>query len=132
VIIEKEETMRKVLRWIGIIIGVVIGLLTIAVAAVYGISTYRFNRTYDVQVEAVEIPTDGASIEYGKLVTAIRSCMACHGDEMEGQIEFEDPTVGRIANANLTSGEGRIGAAYRESRSAQSRPHQPGKAQVVG
>ncbi len=50
--------MGKVLKWIGIILGVVIGLLLIAVAAVYGISTYRFNRTFDVQVEAVEIPTD--------------------------------------------------------------------------
>jgi len=58
--------MRKVLKWIGIILGVVIGLLLIAVAAVYGISTYRFNRIYDVQWKAVEIPTDQASIEYGK------------------------------------------------------------------
>jgi hypothetical protein len=64
VIIEKEETMRNVLKWIGIILGVVIGLLLIAVAAVYGISTYLFNRTYDVQVEMVEIPTDEASIKY--------------------------------------------------------------------
>ena len=86
--------MRKVLKWIGIILGVVIGLLLIAVAAVYGISNYRFNRTYDVQVEVVEIPSDEASIEYDEHVAAIRSCMAC-------QIEFEDPTVGRIANANL-------------------------------
>jgi hypothetical protein len=27
--------------------------------------------------------------------------MACHGDDLAGQIEFEDPTVGHIANANL-------------------------------
>jgi cytochrome c553 len=66
----------------------VIGLLLIAVAAVYGVSTYRFNRTHAVQVEAVEIPTDQTSIEYGKRVAAIRSCMTCHGDEMAGQIEF--------------------------------------------
>ena len=93
--------MRKVLKWIGIILGAMIGLLLISVAAVYGVSTYHFNRTYDVQVEAVEIPTDQASIEYGKLVTAIRSCIACHGDDLACQIEFEDPTVGRIANSNL-------------------------------
>ena len=106
--------MGKVLKWIGIILGVVIGLLLIAAAAVYGISTYRFNRTYEVQIEAVEIPTDQASIVYGEHVSAIRSCMACHGDDLAGQIEFEDPTVGRIANANLTSGEGGVGAAYRD------------------
>jgi hypothetical protein len=86
--IKKEEKMRKVLKWIGIILGAVIGLLLIAVAAVHGISTYRFNRTYDVQVEAVEIPSDQASIEYGEHVAAIRSCMACHGDDLASQIEF--------------------------------------------
>jgi len=37
-VIIEEETMRKVLKWIGITTGVVIGLLLIAVAAVYGIS----------------------------------------------------------------------------------------------
>jgi ABC-type transporter Mla subunit MlaD len=62
VIIEKEETLRKVLKWIGINLGAVVGLLLIAAAAVYGVSTYRFNRTYEVQVEVVEIPTDKASI----------------------------------------------------------------------
>ena len=70
-IIEKEQTMRKVLKWIGITTGVLIGLLLITVAAVYGISTYRFNRTYEVQVEAVEIPTDEASIEYGQQFAAV-------------------------------------------------------------
>ena len=104
--------MRKVLKWIGIILGALVGLLLLADAAVYSISSIRFNRTHDVQIEAVEIPTDEASIEYGKHVAAIRSCMACHGDGLAGQIEFEDPTVGRIANANLTSGEGGLGADY--------------------
>lgn len=106
--------MRKALKWVGIIVGVLIGLLLISGAVVYGVSTYRFNRTYDVQVEAVEIPSDQTSIEYGLHVAAIRSCMACHGEDLAGQIEFEDPMVGRIANANLTSGEGGIGAVYRD------------------
>ena len=91
--------MRKVLKWIGIIFGVIVGLLLVAVLVVYGISTFRFNRTYDVQVEAVQIHTDQASFEYGEHVAAIRSCMACHGDDLAGQIEFEDPTVGRIGGS---------------------------------
>ena len=106
--------MRKVLKWIGIILGALVGLLLLAVAVVYVISSIRFNRTYDIQFEAVVIPTDEASIEYGEHVAAIRSCMACQVIPVAGQIEFEDPTVGRIANAILTSGEGGIGAAYRD------------------
>jgi hypothetical protein len=35
--------MRKELMWIGIIIGAVIGLLLIAVAAVYGVLPTAFN-----------------------------------------------------------------------------------------
>jgi mono/diheme cytochrome c family protein len=104
--------MRKFLKWIGIILGALIVLLVLTVGTVYAVSTYRFNRTYEVQVEQVEIPTDQASIEYGEHVASIRSCIACHGDDLAGQIEFEDPMVGRIANANLTSGVGGVGAAY--------------------
>jgi hypothetical protein len=48
--------MHKVLKWLSIIMGVVTVLLLIAAAAVYGISTNRFNRTYDVQSNQLKSP----------------------------------------------------------------------------
>jgi hypothetical protein len=50
--------MRKALKWIGIGVGVLVGLIALAVGAVYAVSEYRFNRTYDVRVAPVAIPTD--------------------------------------------------------------------------
>jgi len=98
--------MKKVLKWFGIVLGIFVGLLILAVATVYAISGYRFNRTYAVQVTPVEIPTDPETIAYGEHIASIRGCKACHGDDLSGQIEFQDPMVGTIANANLTGGQG--------------------------
>lgn len=98
--------MKKVLKWIGIILGGLIGLLVLAVGAVYAISEYRFNRTYEVHVAPVEIPTDPAAIAYGEHIASIRGCKGCHGADLSGEIEFQDPMVGVIANANLTGGQG--------------------------
>lgn len=98
--------MKKVLKWIGFALGGLVGLILFAVAAVYALSAFRFNRTYEVQVEPVEIPTDQESIAYGEHLASIRGCKACHGEDLSGQIEFQDPMVGVIANANLTRGAG--------------------------
>lgn len=98
--------MKKVLKWTAIILGSLVGLLILAVAAVYAISEVRFNRTYQVQAARVEIATDAESIAYGEHIAGIRGCKACHGDDLSGQIEFQDPMVGVIANANLTDGQG--------------------------
>jgi cytochrome c553 len=98
--------VKKVLKWIGIILGGLIGLLVLVVGAVYAISEYRFNRTYEVHVAPVEIPTDPAAIGYGEHIASIRGCKGCHGADLSGEIEFQDPMVGVIANANLTGGQG--------------------------
>ncbi len=81
-------------------------MLILAIAAVYAISEVHFNRTYSVQVEPVAIPNDAASIAYGEHIANIRGCKTCHGKDLSGQIEFQDPLVGTIANANLTGGKG--------------------------
>lgn len=98
--------MRKVFKWAGIVLGSLMGLLILAIIAVYIISNRRFNRTYDVQVSSIEIPTDEDAVAYGEHLANIRGCKGCHGNDLSGEIEFEDPLVGVIANANLTGGEG--------------------------
>ena len=98
--------MKKVLKWTAIILGSIIGLLILAIAAIYAISEVRFNRAYQVPAAPVEIPKDPAAIAYGEHLANIRGCKACHGGDLSGQIEFQDPMVGVIANANLTGGRG--------------------------
>jgi cytochrome c553 len=98
--------MKKLLKWAGILLGILTGLLILGVAAVYLISNYHFNRIYQVQVKPVAIPSDPDSIAYGEHIASIRGCKGCHGDDLSGQIEFQDLMVGTIANANLTGGKG--------------------------
>ena len=104
--------MRRLLKWIGIVTGSLAALLLLAVGVVYALSNARFNRTYEVQVAPVEIPTDPQSIAYGEHLASIRGCKGCHGQDLSGEIEFQDSMVGTIANANLTGGQGSEVANY--------------------
>lgn len=104
--------MKRVLKWFSIVIIAVVGVILLAVGAIYIISSYRFNRTYEIRSSTVTIPTDQESIDYGEHLASIRGCKGCHGDDLSGQIEFQDPMVGVIANANLTGGEGSEVANY--------------------
>ncbi len=98
--------MGRILKWIGAVLLGLIALLLVAAGLVYALSEARFNRTYDVEVDGVVVPADAEAIAYGEHIANIRGCIACHGDDLSGQIEFEDPLVGVIANANLTGGAG--------------------------
>ncbi len=71
----------------------------------------RLNRVYEVPVEIIEVPTDQASVERGMhLVDTVLFCKECHGDDLGGRLQFNDPLTGRIAAQNLTSGAGGIGS----------------------
>jgi cytochrome c553 len=115
--------MKKVLKWLGVALGGLVGLILLVVAAVYTISTFRFNHTYEVQVAPVAIPTDAESIAYGEHIANIRGCKGCHGEDLSGEIEFQDPLVGVIANANLTGGEGSEVVDYTSEDWARSIRH---------
>ena len=47
--------MKKVLKWIGIVIVGLIGLLIVALVLVFVVSNSRMNKTYDVQSESVTL-----------------------------------------------------------------------------
>ena len=83
--------MKKVLKWVGIVLGGLIVLVVIAVGAVYLISNSRFNKTYNIQPETVVIPSDAEAVTYGRHVAVIRGCTDCHGDNLAGKPLIEDP-----------------------------------------
>ena len=58
--------MKRNLRWAGIAIGSILALVIILALVLMLIGGSRFNRTYDIPVTAVSVPTDPASIERGK------------------------------------------------------------------
>jgi mono/diheme cytochrome c family protein len=103
--------MRKALKWTGIALGVLVGLVVLIVAGILVSTGMRLNRTYDVQPETITIPTDAAAIERGRNRTNIY-CTGCHGEDLSGAVIFDDPSLGLIQASNLTSGQGGVGGAY--------------------
>ena len=105
--------MKRNLRWAGIAIGSILALVIILALVLMLIGGSRFNRTYDIPVATVLVPTDPASIERGKhFVEAIAICQVCHGDNLAGDTLSDDPVFARIVASNLTSGRGGIGGTY--------------------
>lgn len=105
--------MRKVIKWSGIGL---IGLLGVIVLAVLGLSfntNRRLNQIYTIQPEPLSIPSDARSIEEGQRLASIY-CASCHGADMGGTEVFNDPAVGVVGANNLTSGQGGIGASYQD------------------
>ncbi len=55
--------MRRVLKWVGIVLGGLVGLILVLILGLYLVGNGRMTRTYGVQPEAVVVPADAAAIE---------------------------------------------------------------------
>jgi cytochrome c553 len=105
--------MKKVFKWIGIVLAGLLGMLLLALVVMYILGSNRLNRDYDIQVETISIPTDGAAVDSGRhLVEAVTLCQACHGDNLEGAVIDDEPNIALISAPNLTSGQGGVATYY--------------------
>jgi len=104
--------MKKVFKWIGIVLGSLVGLVLVSGAVMVFIGNARLNRNYEFPPSNITIPTDEASIAYGKH-RAQTLCEGCHGTDLSGIVNwFDAGPLGTIDSANLTSGNGGIGQEY--------------------
>ncbi len=100
----------KILKWVGIVLGSLIGIVVIAVVVLYFVGSGNVNKTHDVQVAAVTVPMGEQAVERGRhFVEAIAICGACHAENYGGEILTDDAMFGTLAPSNLTSGRGGIG-----------------------
>lgn len=106
--------MKKVFKWLGIILAGLVGLILLAFAGMYFMSESRLNKTYDVQPEAVTVPTDAEAVAEGQRLFATRGCMDCHKENGAGGDFINDPLLGQVNASNLTAGQGGVGGAYTE------------------
>jgi mono/diheme cytochrome c family protein len=104
--------LKKVLKWIGIILGGLVGLLVLAFVVLYSIGTVKLNQTYDVPGETIPIPTDAAALQRGEHLAVISLCKRCHAENLGGQLYFVAPGLLSLPTPNLTSGAGGIGSFY--------------------
>ena len=104
--------LKKGLKWIGIILGGLVGLLLLAFVVLYSIGTMKVNQTYEVPVETIPIPTDAVAIQRGEHLATINLCKRCHIENLAGQLYFVAPGLLSIPTPNLTSGAGGAGGFY--------------------
>lgn len=104
--------MKQVLKWVGIVLGSLIGLILVLSVVLYFMGNARLDKKYEVPPSNITLPGDEASIEFGKH-RAESLCQGCHGADLSGIDDwFSAPPLGNIASANLTSGEGGIGGEF--------------------
>jgi len=104
--------MKKVFKWIGIVLGSLVGLILIAALTLFLMGNARLNKMYEFPPSNLTIPTDAASIARGQHI-AETLCEGCHGTDLSGINNwFEGGPLGTIDSANLTSGQGGVGQTY--------------------
>lgn len=108
--------MKRAIKWMGIALAGLAGLLILAVVVVYAISARRMAKVYTFNDPPLIVPTDAAAIAKGQhFVQAIGKCAFCHGDNFAGKVVFDDNIMGRLYSANLTRGKGGIGGSFTDS-----------------
>ena len=103
--------MRKILKWVGLGLLGIIGIMAIAVAALSYSASARLNKIYQIQPQAVTIPTDPEALKAGEHIVSIY-CTGCHGENLAGTDFFNDPSLAVVDASNLTPGIGGIGSQY--------------------
>ena len=114
--------MKKVFKWIGIILAVLILLVLVVAGSLLIKGSSQLSKTYQVQPVAIAIPDDQSSIERGAYIYQV-SCAGCHGEDLSGKVILDDPAIGYLPAPNLTAGIGGVGSHYSETDFARAIRH---------
>lgn len=104
--------LKKILKWIGIVLAGLVGLLALAFVVLYFIGGAKINKQYDIPAETISIPTDAEAIQRGEHLATIFICTRCHTENLSGEVYFDVPGMVSIPTPNLTSGAGGIDRSF--------------------
>jgi mono/diheme cytochrome c family protein len=115
--------MKVILKWVGVVVGVIISLLILITLALYSRGQMRLNKKYMIPTQAINIPNDTESLAEGKRIFQYRGCEACHGEQLQGLVYLDNPAIGQVVTPNLTNGNGGIGAQRTDEDLVRSIKH---------
>jgi len=108
--------MKSIMKWIGVVLGALIGLAVLAGLALYPIGMKKLTGTFpNIPVQTVNIPTDSDAVARGRHIAIVWACTKCHGENLSGTLLANDPIVGTIPASNLTAGKGGIAESYTDT-----------------
>lgn len=101
--------IKKIL-WRGV--AALAGLVLLAVAVLFALSSYRLNRRHPVPPLPTVAVSDQPDVvaQGGHLATSIAMCAHCHGADFGGSVFADVGPLFRLAAPNLTRGRGGVGA----------------------
>lgn len=106
--------MRRVFKWIGIILSGLIGLLLLTAVFVIFSSNSRVNKIYDIPADGITVHNNEEVLARGQHLVEI-SCADCHGADLSGKAVIDEPPIASIYASNLTAGQGGIGKSYSDA-----------------
>jgi cytochrome c553 len=108
--------MKKFIKWTGILLGGLIGLVLLTSLALYAVGMKKLTRSYpNIRIETISIPNDPNTIARGEHVATIWGCAKCHGKNFGGTVIIDNPFLGTIPSSNLTAGNGGVGNSYTDA-----------------
>lgn len=102
----------KLLKWLGIVLVVVIGLVIVLAGGLYAFGMSKRSSPRAVEVDVVPVPDDSASIAEGRRLSMMYGCRECHGLQLEGKVLVDDPLLGRLIAPHIAPGQGSVTADY--------------------
>jgi cytochrome c553 len=93
--------MKKALRWAGIGLGSLVGLLLVAVLVLFAMSELALREQHSARAETLAAPTP-AQLADAPRQARILGCVACHGEGLRGRLAFEAPNIIRVVAPNVT------------------------------
>ncbi|HEX8127448.1 MAG TPA: cytochrome c [Allosphingosinicella sp.] len=93
--------MRKALRWAGIGLATLIGLLVVAAIAIFVWSEMILGRDYAPATEALPAVSAAEKAAAPRLARVL-GCLGCHGEGLKGKLMFDAPGVARVFAPNIT------------------------------
>jgi len=121
--------MRKFIKWVAGLVGV----LVLAAMALYAVAYFRSQaamaQTFKVSDPPLTINRDAQTLARGAHIFTTRGCGECHGNAGEGKLLFDAGPVAKVVPPNITTGgrlkglsPDQIAAAVRHGVAADGRP----------
>lgn len=95
--------MKKVLKWTGLVLAGLVGIVLIGAVWAYFASQKELARRYEAATPLLPAISAGADyIAEGERLARMRGCQACHGDQLAGSVPVDIPHFAKFTAPNLT------------------------------
>ena len=93
--------MKRVLKWIGIGVAGVVGLILAAALGIFLVSSYMLGQEHKAKAETLAQPS-AALLADAPRQARIQGCVTCHGEGLSGRVMIDGMPFARVYAPNLT------------------------------